>query len=76
MAKKWEDKKDDFDKIQLIPEAAEEYNNLDGSIKIEVDNKPLEKEAFEEEEGTSILEFSSRDDKKLDVTYKFRYKKS
>ena len=38
--------------------------------------KPLEKEAFEEEEGTSILEFSSRDDKKLDVTYKFRYKKS
>ena len=28
MAKKWEDKKDEFDKIQLIPEAAEEYNNF------------------------------------------------
>ncbi len=32
MAKKWEDKKDEFDKIHLIPEAAEEYNSLDGSI--------------------------------------------
>lgn len=39
MAKKWEDKKDEFDKIQLIPEAAEEYNNLDGSIRAEVDKK-------------------------------------
>ena len=39
MAKKWEDKKDEFDKIQLIPEAAEEYNNLDGSIRVEVDKK-------------------------------------
>ena len=37
---------------------------------------PLEKEKFEEKENTSILEFSSREDKKLDVTYKFRYKKS
>ena len=48
MAKKWEDKKDDFDKIQLIPEAAEEYNNLDGSIKIEVDKKfeKLDKNPF------------------------------
>ena len=41
MAKKWEDKKNEFDKIQLIPEAAEEYNNLDGSIRVEVDkNSP------------------------------------
>ena len=39
MAKKWEDKKDEFDKIYLIPEAAEEYNNLDGSIRVEVDKK-------------------------------------
>lgn len=39
MAKKWEDKKDEFDKIQHIPEAAEEYNNLYGSIRVEVDNK-------------------------------------
>ena len=37
---------------------------------------PLTKEKFEEKENTSILEFSSRDDKKIDVTYKFRYKKS
>lgn len=48
MAKKWEDKKDEFDKIQLIPEAAEEYNNLDGSIRIEVDKKftKLDKNPF------------------------------
>ena len=39
-------------------------------------NKPLEKDKFEEKEKTSILEFSSREDKKIDVTYKFRYKKS
>lgn len=37
---------------------------------------PLEKEKFEKKENTSILEFSSREDKKLDVTYKFKYKKS
>ncbi len=48
MAKKWEDKKDEFDKIQLIPEAAEEYNNLDGSIRAEVDKKfmKLDKNPF------------------------------
>ena len=48
MAKKWEEKKDEFEKIQLIPEAAEEYNNLDGSIKIEVDKKfiKLDKNPF------------------------------
>ena len=48
MAKKWEDKKDEFDKIQLIPEAAEEYNNLDGSIRVEVDKKfeKLDKNPF------------------------------
>lgn len=38
--------------------------------------KPLEKEKFEKKEKTSILEFSSREDKKLDVTYKFKYRKS
>ena len=38
--------------------------------------KPLEKEKFEEKENTSLLEFSSRDDKKLEITYKYRYKKS
>ncbi len=48
MAKKWEDKKDEFDKIQLLPEAAEEYNNLDGSIRAEVDKKfsKLDKNPF------------------------------
>lgn len=48
MAKQWEDKKDEFDKIQLIPEAAEEYNNLDGSIRVEVDKKftKLDKNPF------------------------------
>ena len=48
MAKKWKEKKDKFEKIQLIPEAAEEYNNLDGSIKIEVDKKfiKLDKNPF------------------------------
>lgn len=48
MAKKWEDKKDEFDRIQLIPEAAEEYNNLDGSIRVEVDKKfiKLDKNPF------------------------------
>lgn len=39
MAKKRDDKKDEFDKIQLIPEAAEEYNNLDGSIRVDERNK-------------------------------------
>ena len=38
--------------------------------------KPLEKEQFEKKEKTTLLEFSSREDKKLDVTYKFKYKKS
>ena len=37
---------------------------------------PLEKEKFEEKVKTSILEFSSREDKKIDVTYKFKYRKS
>ena len=48
MAKKWEEKKDEFEKIQLIPEAAEEYNNLDGSIEIEVDKEfiKLDKNPF------------------------------
>ena len=48
MTKKWEEKREQFEKIQLIPEAAEEYNNLDGSIKIEVDKKfvKLDKNPF------------------------------
>ena len=48
MAKKCEDKKEEFDKIKLIPEAAEEYKNLDGSIRIEVDKKfaKLDKNPF------------------------------
>ena len=36
MPKKWEEKQGKFEKIRLIPEAAEEYNKLDGSIKVEV----------------------------------------
>ena len=39
MSKKQEDKKKDFERIELIPEAAEEYNNLDGSVRKEVDKK-------------------------------------
>lgn len=39
MAKKWEDIKKDFERIELIPEAAEEYKNLDGSVRKEVDKK-------------------------------------
>lgn len=39
MAKKWEDKKKNFERIELIPEAADEYNNLDGSVRKEVDKK-------------------------------------
>ena len=48
MPKNWENKKSEFEKIQLIPEAAEEYNNLDGSIRIEVDKKfaKLDKNPF------------------------------
>ena len=38
--------------------------------------EPLEKEEFEEKIRSNILEFSSRDDKKLDVTYKYKYRKS
>ena len=39
MAKKQKErKKDEFEKIQLIPEAAKEYNNQDSSIKIEMDS--------------------------------------
>ena len=29
MPKKWEEKQGKFEKIRLIPEAAEEYNNLE-----------------------------------------------
>ena len=36
---------------------------------------PLEKTAFENEVGESLEDFNSREDKKLEVTYKFRYKK-
>ena len=38
--------------------------------------KPLEKDKFEEKVRSSIEDFSSKEDKKLDVTYKFRYRKS
>lgn len=48
MPKKWEEKQGKFEKIRLIPEAAEEYNKLDGSIKVEVDKKfiKLDKNPF------------------------------
>ncbi|MBC6713921.1 type II toxin-antitoxin system RelE/ParE family toxin [Treponema sp. Marseille-Q3903] len=48
MAKKREFHEDEFEKIRLIPEAAEEYKKLDGSIKIEVDKKlaKLDKNPF------------------------------
>ena len=36
MPEKWEEKQGKFEKIRLIPEATEEYNKLDGSIKVEV----------------------------------------
>ena len=39
MAKSWDEKRAEFGKIQLIPEAAQEYNKLDGSVKVEVDKK-------------------------------------
>ena len=48
MPEKWEEKQGKFEKIRLIPEAAEEYNKLDGSIKVEVDKKfiKLDKNPF------------------------------
>ena len=39
MTEKWEFRGDEFEKIRLIPEAAEEYKNLDGSIRVDVDKK-------------------------------------
>lgn len=36
----------------------------------------LTKEKFEKETNSSILEFSSKEDKKLETTYKFKYRKS
>ena len=39
MSKKGEFRADEFEKIRLIPEAAEEYKNLDGSIRVDVDKK-------------------------------------
>ena len=39
MTEKWEFREDGFEKIRLIPEAAEEYKNLDGSIRVDVDKK-------------------------------------
>ena len=38
--------------------------------------KPLEKEQFENKLGENLVDFSSREDKKLEVTYKFKYRKS
>ena len=38
--------------------------------------KPLERQAFEKKERMSIMEFDTREDKKLEVTYKFKYRKS
>lgn len=38
--------------------------------------KPLKKDEFEIKEKTSLKEFASRDDKKIEVSYKFRYRKS
>ena len=48
MSKKGEFRADEFEKIRLIPEAAEEYKNLDGSIRGEVDKKfaKLDKNPF------------------------------
>ena len=39
MTEKREFREDEFEKIRLIPEAAEEYKNLDGSIRVDVDKK-------------------------------------
>ena len=45
-------------------------------LSLQVLKSPLEKEQFEKKENMSISEFNDRDDKKLETTYKFRYKKS
>ena len=37
MTEKWEFREDGFEKIRLIPEVAEEYKNLDGSIRVALD---------------------------------------
>ena len=39
-------------------------------------NKALNKKDFENKENTTIQEFFDREDKKLEVTYKFKYRKS
>ena len=39
-------------------------------------NKPLDKKAFEKKVRMSVLEFDAREDVKLDVSYKFKYRKS
>lgn len=48
MTEKREFREDEFEKIRLIPEAAEEYKNLDGSIRVDVDKKfaKLDKNPF------------------------------
>ena len=45
-------------------------------LSLPVLKKPLTKEKFEQKVKTNLKDFSSREDKKLEVSYKFRYKKS
>jgi len=66
MAKKWEEKKKDFDRIELIPEAAEEYNNLDGSVRKEVDKK------FEKLDENPYLGFPLGNKNDMDLTGFFK----
>ncbi len=45
-------------------------------LSLKVLDKPLEKTEFESNVGENISEFNSREDKKIEVTYKFKYRKS
>ena len=45
-------------------------------LSLPVLKKPLTKEKFEQKVKTNLKDFSSREDKKLEVSYKFRYRKS
>lgn len=44
-------------------------------LSLPVLNKPLKKEKFEEKVSANLNQFSSREDKKLQVIFKFKYKK-
>ena len=45
-------------------------------LSLKVLNKPLNRSAFEKKIKSSILEFASNPNYELEVTYKFKYRKS